>query len=227
MNPQPGPGCVRTPVKLLSCPEQGQEATVRVLGPARGLVTHWKPGKPGRPLACPGARVCPPSNHRLSSCWKAYAPAEVWRDAPYRDWTPVILEITERMWEGMQTYTLRGTVWTIFRQIGEHKRLECAAALVDVVEPAELRTDVSVEPVVTRIYRTAEIEWDVLPYLPARQLLTSSFGAPPPTAKSTPKAELTPGTPEFAAQQAENNRLIRAAIEQGRAQFQRRKGGES
>lgn len=163
-------------VSLLSVPAEGS-CTVRLLGPCRGILTHWSKI---RPIACAGLPLCPLVTHRLSTCWKGYAPAELWRESPHRDYWPCVLEITERLWELLHEHTLRGQVWELFRVLGDHRRVEVSGRLVDLVDPRGLRDDVRVEPVVCRVYRTTDIAWDVGPVMPPRQVLGPVVDAPPP-----------------------------------------------
>jgi hypothetical protein len=208
---EPRGGSAPTPaqqVSLLSVPKAGT-ATVRLLGHARGILTHWAKK---RPLACPGPVLCPSVVHRLSTVWKGYAPAELWREAPFRDWMPCVLEITERLWELMHGHALRGEVWELFRAAGDHGRVEVSGRLLDLLDPRGLRADVQVEPVVCRVYRTTEIAWDVGPVLPARQLLLPVTDAPPPTALPGVDPRTVVGTPEWETDQAIARAALKAAL---------------
>jgi len=197
-----------TPVRLHSVPE-GEKSTVRPLGTALGILTHWTPK---RPYACPGARNCQATIHRGPTVWKGYAAAELWRDLPFRDWLPIVLEITERLWESMSATALRGQIWSLWRVGGDRKSKEVTGELLDIVEPKILRTDVEVAPVVCRVYRTSEIEWGVKPFLPARQLLAPISEQPPPNAAETVDPRSIPGTPEYEADQAATRELIRQSL---------------
>jgi hypothetical protein len=208
-------------VRLLSVPKEGS-CTVRLLGPGQGILTHFTPK---RPYACPGADRCQVSIHRASTTWKAYAPAELWRDVPYRDWLPVVLEITERLWESMNATALRGQIWSLWRVGGDRKSQEVTGELLDIVEPQLLRTDVEVVPVVCRVYRTNEIQWGVRPFLPPRQVLTPAVDCPPPNAAKTVDPREIPGTPEYEADQIEARARLKAALAGKQNGKQQRTGG--
>jgi len=219
-----GSGCAPTDAQhvcLLSVPKEGT-ATVRLLGPASGILTHWAKK---RPLACPGANACPQMVHRLSTVWKGYAPAEVWCDAPKRHWQPVVLEITERLWEVLSGQALRGQVWQLGRVAGDRGRIEVTGRLLDLLDPRTLRTDVQVQPVVCRVYRTTEIAWDVRPVMPARQVLAPIADAPPPTAAAAVDPREIEGTPEWQADRAAAKAAIQAALKHGPNGNGARKGG--
>lgn len=211
----PVPGCAPIApqhVALMAVPKEGR-ATVRLLGPCVGILTHWSKK---RPIACPGANACPSLVHRLSTVWKGYCAAEVWRDTPERVWYPTVLEITERLWEVMSPHQLRGTVWELFRTVGDHGRIEVSGRLLDLVDPRTLRDDVRIEPVVSRVYRTMEIGWGATPVLPPRQLLAPVADAAPPTASAALPPEQIPGTPEWEAERAKAKAAIQAALKSAR-----------
>jgi hypothetical protein len=145
---------------------------------------------------------CPTATHRSETKWKAYAGVERWRDQPHEDWLPEVLEITEALWKLLIGRTLRAEVWTLFRQNGRHGNRECTGHHVDTVNADKLRTDVSVEPTVYRVYRTPDILWGVEPYLPVVPLLLPSKDAPPSNAKQQAqrKPEQPPVSPRAFAE---------------------------
>jgi hypothetical protein len=138
-------------VRLVAVPLVGS-ITVRFLGPCVGILTH---GKFKKAVACPGEEHCPATTHRSQTIWKGYSPVEVWEELPIRLWIPAVLEITEHLWESMHAVKLRGTVW-VMNRVCEGKRDRIAEGLmVDKIDPATLRTDVLVEPVVCRVWRSS------------------------------------------------------------------------
>jgi hypothetical protein len=117
----------------------------------------------------------------------------MWFDAPYNIWVPMVLEITERLWEKLVGRNLRGEYWTLFRQVGRHGHKEVCGELVDVTSGSSLRNDVKIEATVQRVYRTKDIAWDVPLHLPARAVLAPSSDPPPPLA-SNQRAEQPPAS---------------------------------
>lgn len=178
------------PIEMLCVPAEGF-LVVRFLDDWRGILTHW--GKK-RPIACPGPDNCPTAIHRGRSIWKAYAPGEYWRDQPFEDWCPAVVELTERCVEQMQAHVLRGEVWKLQRQIGRNGTKEVAAECVDEINADRLRKPFGVEPVVWRVFGTRDIAFDVEPYLPARDFVVASAGDRPKICpKPTSKKEGTSG----------------------------------
>lgn len=215
---EPGGRSVPPPeqqVELLSVPKQGT-VTVRFLGPCVGILTHWPArrhnGRATPPIACGGPLACPNVVHRLSTCWKGYAPCEAWREEPMRRWFPFVLEITERLWELLHKETLRGQQWELFRVANERGNVEVSGRCLDLLDPRTLRTDVQIEPVVCRVYRTTQIEWGVQPVMPPRQFLKPSDGPPPPTAAPPMDPRKIVGSPEWEQDQAEAKAALKAAL---------------
>lgn len=169
------PAGTRVEVEMLSIPDEGQ-ITVRFLSEARSILTH-RVGEDT--LACPGEKYCPSATHRAKTLWKAYAAVERWRDVPFEDWIPEVLEITERLWERLAGRVLRGEVWTLKREVGRSGHKECVGEHVDTINEEHLRSDVVLETTVCRVYRTDNILWDVDPFLPVRQILAPSHGERP------------------------------------------------
>lgn len=169
------PAGVPVEVEMLSVPKDGS-CTVRFLSEARSILTH-RVGEDTK--ACPGVDRCPSAHHRAKTLWKAYAAVERWRDRPYEDWVPEVIEITERLWERLCDHELRGEVWTFRREVGRAGHKECVGELVDRVNPDRLRTDVILERTVYRVYRTDDIKWDVEVFLQPRQILEASKDGPP------------------------------------------------
>lgn len=164
-------------LEMLAVPKEGS-VTVRFLGEARSILTHRIKDES---FACPGEEHCPTANHRARTTWKAYAPVEAWRPAPHDDWMPAVLEITERLWGKLRGRPIKGEVWKLFRQTGRHGYREVCGSPQGLVLPERLRTDVTVEEVVKRVYRTTLIAWDVEEYLPAPPILEPSKDQPPQT----------------------------------------------
>lgn len=233
MQHNPTPGTVHLPpsarqTELLPVPKQGI-ITVRFLGPCAGILTHWeksrRKGEKGIGYACPGEQHCQPAIHRLSTCWKGYAPVDLWEESPHRRWHPWVLEITERLWDLLKTETLRGQMWKLFRVTNERGNVEVSGSLLELVEADELRTDIDIKPVVCRVFRTTLIAWGAKPVMPAAQIVGPSYGAPPPTASSPLAPHLIEGTPEYKAAKIEAMRHVREQLT--RSNGNGHKGGES
>lgn len=190
---QSAPG-TQIPLEIVAVPPEGF-LVARFLGDYRGILTHW--GRKAA-LACPGAAACPTATHRGKTVWKGYAAAEYWRDRPWEDWCPCIIEITERCAEQMQGHLLRAQVWKLERGTGRNGTKEVMAEHIDDVNGDRLRKEFSIEAAVWRVYRTRDIEFDVDPYLPPRMLLTASAGdrpkicPDPEAAKKAPKEPYIP-----------------------------------
>lgn len=165
-----------SPPEMFSVPETGQ-VTVRLLSQALTMLQH--PGK-DRPIACEGPGHCPGTLHKGPTRFKAYCAAERWRDYPYEDWLPCVLEITEALWRRLHGRRLRGEVWTLYRQLSHWSKKELGGEHVDTVDDTILRRDVNVELVVSRVYGTNCILWGVEPVLDPVPLLEPSKDRPPP-----------------------------------------------
>jgi hypothetical protein len=163
------------PVELVSTPAEGP-LIVRWLGDIRGMLVHW--GKKAS-SACPGPEECPTAVHRSKTYWKGFAAAEYWRAGQYQDWAPCVYEVTEHLFEQLEGSELRGTVWTVRREIGRGGLKEVTGEMTGEVNPDYLRTAFPIEPVVYRVYRSTHILLDVLPLMPRRLVLPASAGAAP------------------------------------------------
>ncbi len=184
------PGSVPTqPLRLrvLSVPKDGG-VTVRFLANPVGVLTHGKTGL----SACPGIQLCPSSIHNGKTVWKGFAPCELWRDAPNRDWLQTVLEVTERLAEFLGRQPLRGSVWYLYRVLGDTKHKECAGHQVDALNPAELPIAFNIEPSVCRLFREPRVLFGVDPPLAPRAVITpTADGYEPPTATQQPKDKKT------------------------------------
>lgn len=199
------PGVV---VRLVSVPLDGS-ITVRCLGPCQGILTH---GKWRKAVACPGEESCPATTHRSTTIWKGYAPVEVWEEVPIKLWVPAVLEITEHLWEAMHERKLRGTVWVLNRVSDGRRDKICEGLMVDKLDPLTLRTDVLVEPVVCRVWRSAHIKFGALPLIKPRQTLLASVDTAPVTATPPVDPREVPGTPEWEEDRRRANELVKAAL---------------
>jgi hypothetical protein len=162
-------------ITLLPVPKEGR-CTVRFLGECISLIQHYHRDIP---QACPGEEDCPAAIHRSGSRWKGYAAVERWRDVPYEDWLPQVLEITAGLWTKLQGRLLRGEVWTLWRELGLHGCKEVCGEHVDTVNADMLREDVPVEPTIYRVYGTKRILFGVEPPLPPLPVLMPSKSPPP------------------------------------------------
>jgi hypothetical protein len=173
------PGGKAVEVEMLSIPDE-EQVTVRFLSEPRSILTHWDNK---RPRACPGKKDCPAAIHRSHTTWKFYAAIERWRERPFEDWIPEVLEGTENLWRVVNGKILRGTVWTLFRQLGRHGKRELTGEQVDEINADHLRTDIVMENTVMRVFRTDDIMWDVPCFIPAVSVALPSKDAPPKNAR--------------------------------------------
>jgi hypothetical protein len=149
----------RIPLRVVSVPKKGS-LTIMFLGNVRGIITHWS-GK--RSIPCPGIDQCPTKLHSGKSIWKGYVAAEVWRDMPHEDWLPCVFEVTEHLYEMYGHAQLRGECMTVTRQVNDHAKREVTGYTCAVQQRFALRPAFDVVPVVQRMYRVLDIEWDVEP----------------------------------------------------------------
>jgi hypothetical protein len=172
---EPAPGApVR--VELFRVPKEGI-VRVRLLGPIRGILTHWIKGKS---VACPGKDACPDKEHRSRTVWKGYCAAERARPDPFRDWCPCVLEITERAYEVLAGLEPCGVTLELYRQRNAGKNKEVTVTMLSLDRPAQLRPAFAVEPILFRVYRTDMILLDVEPLLPPPLMLEPTPGVSGP-----------------------------------------------
>lgn len=221
--PHPRPGSVpHAPIHLevLSVPLDGTAITVRWLADPLGTLIHRR-GDPRRQdnhgqIPCPGLCVCPPAQHALRTQWKGWAPCELWRDRPYTDWVPIVLEVTEMLRELLQGQPMRGSVWCLTRVGSGPRSKQITGHEIDRITVDELPLAFDVKPVVCRTMRTTAIGWGAVPHLPERQIVQPSIGYVPPTA-----AALPPSDEELAAKQAAEREALAAL----RAEMRRQANG--
>lgn len=196
-------------VRLVPVPLEGK-ITVRFLGPCVGILTHgtkWK-----QAVACPGEQHCPATLHRSKTIWKGYAPAEVWEENPIRLWVPCVVEITEHLWEMMHEHTLRGSVWMLER-VSEGRRTHIVqGVMVDQLDPRTLRSDVQVQTVVCRVWKSSHIFFGAKPLIPPRQTLTATIDTEPITASPLAEPKDIPGTPEWEAARETARALLKGQL---------------
>jgi hypothetical protein len=204
MNPHPEP--FEAPkslvaIQLISCPRDHVAITIRWLAGYEGCMTHYKPRCP---IYCPGPKLCDPSLHKLTGIWKAYAPIEVWRDSPDRDWIPAVFEVTERMDELLKGEQLRGQVWAMRRVPIGPKRAECTGNFCEMCDPARLRQPFNMLPILTRIYHTPHIVLGVPNPKPPRIFLEPSRDFVPKTAETVQDSPQGYSRKTFAKMREEN-----------------------
>jgi hypothetical protein len=168
------------PIQLLSCPRDNLPVTIRWLAQYEGMMTHYRPRCP---IYCPGVKICDPSLHKLAAVWKAYAPVEVWRENPYRDWIPAVFEVTERLDELLKGEQLRGQVWCLRRVPIAPKRAECTGNFSEFCDASKLRKPFSMLPILTRVYHTPVIVLGIPNPKPPRIFLAPSKDFIPKTAE--------------------------------------------
>lgn len=179
-------------VELVPTPSD-RAITVRFLGAILGMLTHWT-GKDGS-KACPGWERCPTADHRKKTVWKGYAPVEYFRPPPFQDWCPAVFEVTERMEEILRGRELRGESWSFIRRPGRHGNQEVASQFLESMNPAALRPEFPVEPVLFRVYRVLEIALGVANPLPPRLILepTPAGAVPVQAGRLAPRQPPTSG----------------------------------
>ena len=180
-----GPQNPLVELRVEHAPPKGYRV-VRFLGPYRGIITHWLRG---RGVACPGREKCKAETHRLRNTWKGYAPAEYWRDKPHEDWCPCVWEVTENLLTFLEGRTLRGEVWKFWQEVIKADVYKHVGECIDENNADCLRPAFNVEPGVWRCYHTKEIEWDVEPVMPPRELMLPSAGPRPIILPSPKKGE--------------------------------------
>jgi len=174
--PPKGPRPLSRPVEVLSI-KKNTVQTVRFLGGIDGILTHWikKPGFP-----CAGISQCGPQHHRIKTIWKGYSAVEAWDDhAGF--WIPFVLEVTESLEEVLYLRPLIGEVWILSRPQPDEKPAPVLAQFLEQQEPSRLRAAFPVRPVVSRMYGTSNIEWEVKNPVPRKVYLEPSEDAAPPS----------------------------------------------
>lgn len=162
-------------LRITAVPQDGTAITVRFLGNYLGIHTHWS-GK----SSVPCCQECPNTLHRGKVVWKGFGAVERWRDEPYCDWEPTVLEITERLDESLYGLELRGQVYQLGRTLGAHSKPEVTAThLGQDVE--NLSPCFDARPVVERMYRPATpIVWGLRPLCPPRMFVSPVKAPRPP-----------------------------------------------
>lgn len=158
----------REAVRVIPVPPTGL-LTVLVCGPLVGILTHWRAGRRGRSMPCPGHEACPPNLHRVGATWYGYAPARVFEGARQL-WRPAVLEITESLEELWRGRDLAGQVWGLMRE-KSGGRVE-ALYLESRVDEL-LTSTFDVRPAVARMYHTGEIKWGVANPTPPRVMASA------------------------------------------------------
>jgi len=174
---------MRVPLEICSAPQRGK-MVVRLLGAARGVITHW--GK-GRSYPCPGEESC---RTHLQSVWKGYAPAQRWFQADGL-WRPVVFEMTEALVEVCGTEDLRGKVLAVHRQKTKYGKFQVSADELIPADPMMIPAAFCVVSAVERLYRTKAIAWDIPAGLFLRETAECSMDAPP-VEKIAPKPDTIP-----------------------------------
>ena len=174
MHPSGGDGTQRTAVRVLSVPIE-QPIIVRHLGPLRGLLLHWHSG---RSKPCEGVDCCPTAIHRSRTIWRAYGCVEGW-NAIARVWTPAVLELTSSGEEFVRGRDLRGEVWLWDREGERSKRAPVVGVLCERTNPAAVRAQWDIEPILLRFFNVRSIRLDVPNPTPPKVFLESVAGEPP------------------------------------------------
>lgn len=169
---------------VLTVPRTGV-VVVRFLGELRSMWTHFKNG---HSHACKGEEFCG-QMHREKVFWKAYAPIE-YRSASLKNaWVPAVLEVTEGLSQFLSSENPRGEVWQLARERVSDKRSECRGRLIRTDDPRQLRRDVTIEAVVSRLYRCNQIAWDMPKPFGDRQWLLPTFDQVEDAARELKRAD--------------------------------------
>jgi hypothetical protein len=93
-------------------------ATVRFLGQAQGVWTHWlKQGRSER--SAPHYKTDCPHCKADKKRWKGYVPSLIWRSGAESTWLPIVCELTQRAFNELKRQTdvteLRGKVVEVYR----------------------------------------------------------------------------------------------------------------
>lgn len=190
-------------LEMFHVPESGT-VTVRFLGNAIGCFIH-RNGDTNIP--CAGAGECRTEVHKHKGVWKGYAPADRWRPDPYGDWVPVVLEITAMLGQKLGSKALRGQMWKLYRSPNRYGHKEGDGHQVDLLSPSDLPLYFDPRPIVMRVYNTQFISFDEVNPVPARQIVETSKGAPPPDEHvATPQATVATRAQILAALKADGYR---------------------
>lgn len=174
---------------------------VRFLGPWRSCNVHWVPkGNKGRTVPCAGRGECEKSIHVKEIQWRAYAPAEWWKQGNPGVWVPCVQEITDTLGQFLRDRTLLGELWELFRQKSEGKYKECAGRFVQVDRPPPYDTRNWVEAVCYRLWGHNRVEWGVEPVIPPAITLQGREAPPPPQTRTRTEREQPTATAEEWAQ---------------------------
>lgn len=169
----------------------GTSCHVRMLS-ARlgGLFTHWT--KDGSVYCHPAA--CPDGLHRTRQYWRGYVDAEGYNPAN-KLWVPLCLEITEALEKDMRGQYARGQVWELSRErVVDKNKPPVRGRLHDVLDPATLRKEMDVRPVLCNLFHVPHIELDKINPLPDRIIVEATAGdAPRVFDEEAPADKIPPG----------------------------------
>jgi hypothetical protein len=106
-----------------------------------------------------------------------------WRDSPYRDWIPGVVEITERLDAVMPIEGCVGQAWEIWREPGESGHVEVTGMYLDTATVPNVADPMSwIEPVLSVVYRVSSLNLGVANPFRSRVKMSPLVMAPPPNA---------------------------------------------
>ena len=149
----------RLPVslRLTRIPSEGF-TVVKFMSYVHGILTH-RPRSASMP--CPGSDLCPKGTHLSKTVWKGYAAVLVWREQPFADWTPSVLELTEQLDAFLGPNSRVGEVWKLFRELGTSKHKEAMGEYLETRQCDVVQGLTWIQPCLYKVYGTPFIKFDV------------------------------------------------------------------
>lgn len=171
-------------IELRAVPKAGP-IVVRFLSHPRYILTHYS--QKTKTWPCPGESC---SNH-ARPILKGYAPALEW--SPQRGaWIPIVHELTESAIAIVGPSPLLGVCWEFCRINVGRKVRQVTGFQLESLPLCEVVETWDVVPIIERVYRTSNIEWDVSPLLFQKMTAPEIFGSPPPSSKPDKDAKIDP-----------------------------------